>query len=122
MKLRLKIFDVIIVLIVTSLTFLAAYMAYMKPQGKSQVVIRGEGREWVYPIEAEATVAVNGPLGCTTVRIHGNSAWVESSPCDNHTCIAVGAIHNQGDWVACLPNNVLVIVHGIDDEVDGISW
>jgi len=122
MKIRVKTFDIVIILAVTGLTFLAAYMAYMKPQGKSQVVIRGEEGEWVYPIEADATVTVKGPIGDTKVRICKNCAWVESSPCDNHTCIAVGSIYKQGEWIACLPNNVFVIVHGIDDEVDGISW
>jgi hypothetical protein len=122
MKPRVKIFDIIIILAVAGLTFFAAYMAYMKPQGKSQVLIRGEDEEWVYPIETEATVVVTGPIGDTTVRIRGNSAWIESSPCDNHTCIAVGSISKQGEWAACLPNNVLVIVHGIEDDVDGISW
>jgi hypothetical protein len=122
MKVTVKIFDIIIILAVTGLTFFAAYMAYLRPQGKAQVVIQGQDGEWVYPIEADATIVVEGPIGNTTVRIRGNSAWVESSPCDNHTCIAVGSISRQGEWAACLPNNVLVVVNGIEDDIDGISW
>jgi hypothetical protein len=122
MNMRIKIFDIIIIIAVAGLTFYVSYIAYMKPQGKSFVLIRGEGGEWIYPVDAEATVVVTGPIGDTTVRIHGNSAWVESSPCDNHTCVAVGSVSKQGEWAACLPNNVLVIVHGVEDDVDGISW
>jgi len=122
MKIKFGIFDIIIILAVAGLTFFAAYMAYMKPQGKTQVLIRGEGKEWIYPVSAETSVVVTGPIGETIVRIQGNTAWIESSPCDNYTCVAVGSVARKGEWAACLPNNVLVIVHGIDDEVDGISW
>jgi len=122
MKIKVKAFDIIIILAVAGLTFFATYVAYMRPHGKDQVLIQGQGGEWVYPIEADATVVVTGPLGDTTVRIQGNSAWVESSPCDNHTCIAVGSISKQGEWAACLPNNVFIVVNGIEDDIDGISW
>jgi len=122
MKVKIKAFDIIIIIAVAGLTIYAAYMAYLRPHGKAQVLIQGQGGEWVYPIEADATVVVTGPLGDTTVRICGNLAWVESSPCDNHTCIAVGSISRQGEWAACLPNNVFVVVNGIEDDIDGISW
>jgi len=122
MGIKVKVFDIIIILAVAGLTFFAAYMAYVKPQGNVQVLIQGQDVEWVYPIDADATVVVAGPMGETTVRICGNCVWVESSPCDNHTCIAVGSISKQGEWAACLPNNVFVIVNGIEDDIDGISW
>ena len=122
MKVKVRIVDIIIILAVAGLTFFAFYIAYMRPQGTSQVLIRGDAGEWVYPVNAEETIVVKGPIGDTTVRIHGNSAWIESSPCDNYTCIAVGSVSKQGEWVACLPNNVLLIIHGINDDVDGITW
>jgi len=122
MKIWVKMFDIIIIFAVAGLTFFAAYTAYIKPQGKYQVLIRGDDREWVYPIDAEETIVVKGPIGDTIVQIHGNSAWIESSPCDNYTCVSVGSVSKQGEWAACLPNNVLLIIHGIDNEVDGISW
>jgi hypothetical protein len=122
MKIKVKAFDIIIIIAVAGLTFFATYVAYMRPHGKDQVLIQGQGGEWVYPIEADTTVVVTGPLGDTKVRIQGNSAWVESSPCDNHTCIAVGSISRQGEWAACLPNNVFIVVNGIEDDIDGISW
>ena len=122
MKVKVRIVDIIIILAVAGLTVFAFYIAYMRPQGTSQVLIRGDAGEWVYPVNAEETIVVKGPIGDTTVRIHGNSAWIESSPCDNYTCIAVGSVSKQGEWVACLPNNVLLIIHGINDGVDGITW
>lgn len=74
-------------------------------------------------MEATETVAVYGPLGVTVVRIGDNRAWVESSPCVSQTCVASGFIFRQGQWAACLPNNVLIIIEGVQSgEVDAISW
>jgi len=123
MKVGVKIFDILIILLVAALTLVTAYMVYMKPQGKSQVLIRGQGGEWTYPIEANETVTVTGPIGDTVVRLHNHHAWVESSPCDNQNCVAAGRISKQGQWTACLPNNVLLLINGIEgDDVDSIVW
>ena len=80
MRIKVKTLDIIIIFAVAGLTFFAVYMAYMKPKGNAQVLIQGQDAEWVYPIEADATVVVTGPIGDTTVRVRGNRAWVEPRP------------------------------------------
>jgi hypothetical protein len=123
MKLPIKIPDILIILLAAGLTFFSAYTAYIKPQGQAQVLIRGQDSEWAFPIDAEETVIVPGPLGDTVVSIRGNRARVESSPCENQTCVASGTLARQGQWAACLPNNVLLMIHGTgDDDVDAHVW
>jgi hypothetical protein len=58
------------------------------------------------------------------VEISGGKARVLSSPCVNQTCVAVGHIHRQGEWAACLPNKVFVSIEGsADDEaLDAAAW
>ena len=121
MKTRLKITDILIILLVTGFTVFSGYNAYLKPQGKPQVLIRGQGSEWLFPIDASEIIAVSGPLGGTTVRIEENRAWIESSPCDNKTCVASGALLRQGQWAACLPNNVLLMIQGEGGDIDAVS-
>ena len=123
MKQKVKIPDIIIILLVAAVTCFSAYSAYLKPQGKTQVLIRGQGSEWTFPIDAEETVIVHGMIGNTTVQISKNRAWVESSPCHNQNCVAAGHVARQGQWTACLPNGVLLMVQGKGDEdVDIIAW
>ena len=123
MKTYIKFIDIFIILLVAVLTFFAAYMVYMKPQGSVQVLIRGQNGEWVYPVTAEETVVIPGPLGNTVVRLHERKAWIETSPCENKTCIGSGAISEKGQWAACLPNNVLLLIHSSEeDELGYISW
>ena len=89
-------------------------------------MIRGQGREWSFPLETKETVIVSGPLGNTVVRIDDNHAWVESSPCGNQTCVAAGLVTRQGQWAACLPNNVLLIIESAPamtgEDVDAVVW
>jgi hypothetical protein len=125
MKLRLKIADIIIILIAAGLTSFSAFSVYFKPQNFSRVLIRGQDREWIFPLDTDETISVRGPLGDTVVRIFDNRAWVESSPCENQTCVAWGYIRRQGNWAACLPNNVLLMIEGNDEreeDVDIVVW
>jgi len=123
MKLYIKTLDILIVFIVTCVTFFSIYAAYMKPQNKPQVLIRGQGGEWVFAQDARETVIVKGTLGDTIVRIENNRAWVEESPCANQTCVASGMITRHGQWAACLPNNVLLMIQGGgSDDVDIVAW
>jgi hypothetical protein len=73
-------------------------------------------------LDADETVVVNGPLGNTIVKIYENRAWVETSPCENQTCVASGIVMRQGQWSACLPNHVLLIIQGEDNDVDAVVW
>ncbi|MDR2942062.1 MAG: NusG domain II-containing protein [Treponema sp.] len=123
MKKRIKIFDVIIILFSACLTLSSAYTAYVKPVSRARVLIRGQDKEWTFPLETSETVAAGGPLGDTIVKINKGRAWIESSPCDNQTCIGMGHISRQGQWALCLPNKVMLIIEGTNDEhIDGISW
>ena len=117
-RLPVKIPDIVIILLALGLTGFSAFSVYIKPQSATRVLIEGQARQWVFPMDAEETLTVRGPLGNTVVRIHGNEAWVESSPCENQVCVAAGRLHRNFDFAACLPNNVLVMIEGHDDNED----
>jgi hypothetical protein len=108
----LKAMDMAVILLALGLTGYAAFAAYVQPRDTTRVLINGSDREWVFPLDADERVVVPGPLGDTIVRIQDNQAWVESSPCANQVCVAAGHVNAQGDWVACLPNNVFLMVEG----------
>ena len=125
-KLPLKIMDVTVILLSLGLTVLSGFAAYTKTDDV-QVVIKGSTQSWIYPLDTEETVRVRGPLGYTVVRIHEGEAWVESSPCENQTCVRMGHINANSfvPWVACLPNSVMFIIEGSNDNrdrIDGTAW
>ena len=120
----IKPWDVVVIILALALTGFSAWSVYLNPRNTTQVLIDGNGRRWVFPLDAEETIKVPGPLGNTVVRIHDNQAWVESSPCDNQICVAAGRLHRHGDFAACLPNKVFVMIEGKDDirKPDGVAW
>ena len=114
-KLPVKIPDLAVILLSLGLTVLSGFVAYVRPSHAVQVVIEGENQSWIYPLDAEETIRVRGPLGHTVVRIHEGEAWVDSSPCPNKTCMGMGHVDYLGAVVACLPNKVMFRIEGSDD-------
>ena len=117
---RLKILDVAIAIAAAALIAVASVAAYGPGGGQTSAVIKGPGGEWLYPLSSDREVRVPGPLGITVVEIRGKSVRIADSPCPNKTCIAAGAIDKPGQWLACLPNQVLVSIEGrrSDEGVD----
>jgi len=123
-KIPVKPGDVVIFLLALCLTGFSVFSTYFKPQNSLQVLIEGQNQKWIFPLDAEETVNVQGPIGTTVVRIYGSQTWVESSPCDNKICVIAGHLTNNGQFAACLPNNVLVIIEGnnVSGEIDAAIW
>ena len=117
--------DVLVILLGAALTLLITIKVYSANNEASRVVIRGPDKTWIFPIEAEETVSVAGSIGTTTVELYGGRAAIISSPCGGQTCVAAGHIHKTGQWAACLPNRVIILVEGGakgTDGVDAAAW
>ena len=123
-KLPVKLWDMVVIALALVLTGFSSYSIYIKPRNTTQVLIEGSGRRWVFPLDAEETVSVPGPMGNTVIRIHDSKVWVESSPCDNQVCVAAGELNSRGEFAACLPNAVMLMIEGYDDirKLDGAAW
>jgi hypothetical protein len=121
LKQSLKPLDVVILLAAATLTGLCAFKVYAQGDAAAQVLIQCNGKKWIYPLNAEETVSVKGPLGSTVIRIHNKAAWIQSSPCPNQLCVQAGRIKKSGDWVACLPNKVFMVIEGTENEQDGVD-
>ena len=109
---KLKPFDFFAVALSLAVTAASAVYVYGGGTGDAKVIVEGGGKTWVFPLDAEETLSVRGEIGNTVVHIHDGKVAVESSPCENQTCVAAGAIDSNGQWVACLPNAVFVRVEG----------
>jgi hypothetical protein len=121
----LKPLDFFIIGISSVLTAFSAFAVYGHSREAGQVVVQGEGKTWVFPLDAEETIVVPGPLGETVVEISGGRSRALSSPCANQTCVAAGQIHRRGQWTACLPNKVFVYIEGTGDGdaiLDSTTW
>lgn len=90
---------------------ISAY-AYTGTEAGSQVRIRGPEETYLFQLESEQEVFVEGPLGETHIEIHNGQVHVVSSPCRDKICIQAGQVSRAGEWIACLPNQVFVKIEG----------
>ena len=124
-RIPIKPFDIPVIILALSLTLFIAGRVYSGRSGSPQVIIRGgQDRTWIYPLDTELELSVTGSIGETRVILHSGGAAVISSPCGGQTCIAAGGINRSGQWLACLPNRVFVLIEGTvsNGEVDAVSW
>jgi hypothetical protein len=124
-RMLVKPFDVPVLALSAALACALGAAAYSKGAAASQVVIRGDGKTWVYPLDGEVRLAVPGGLGITEVEIRPGRAAIVSSPCANQTCVAAGGLGKNGQWAACLPNRVFLLVEGSGSgagDVDAAAW
>jgi hypothetical protein len=127
MKMRfirnLRLPDVFIAALGMALVLFFSVRVYSPGGSPARLVVEGDGRRWEFPLDAVETLKVAGPLGDTVVELGGRRARVISSPCANQLCTAAGAIRRHGQWIACLPNKVMVRVEaGGEKELDAASW
>ncbi|MDR2747097.1 MAG: NusG domain II-containing protein [Treponema sp.] len=127
MRIGVTVLDTGIIVLALGAVLFSAVMVYAPGAGTPQVIVESDGRRWEFPLDAAETITVDGPLGDTVVELRGRQARVISSPCTGQDCVAAGAIRGHGQWVACLPNRVMVSVQaggnsGKGPALDATSW
>jgi len=116
--------DIGIVIPLLGVVIASFFFAYANTGGRDTVNLKSEGGEWVFPLDADETMSVSGPLGDTVIEISGSEARIVSSPCQNQTCVAAGVLRAPGQWSACLPNRVMLYVGEgkTENNVDAAAW
>jgi hypothetical protein len=100
---------------------LAAY-AYQGRVGTTRAVIQAPGGTWIYALDRDVDVRVDGPVGPTVISIHAGGIRVEAASCRDKVCVAMGTISRPGAWIACLPNRLFIRIQGTDVETDATSF
>ena len=127
---NLRIADLFVFFLATGITVAFTVGIYDNNSGITRFVIQGSTENWVYNLDQTAQITVPGPLGNTIVEIKNETARIVSSPCINQICVSSGVVRigpARNQWVACLPNAVLIRVEGVSrysehEELDGVVW
>jgi hypothetical protein len=127
MRAGITVLDTGIIVLALGAVLFSAAAVYVPGGGLPLVVVESDGRRWEFPLDATETIVVDGPLGDTVVELQEKLARVVSSPCTGQNCVASGAIRGHGQWIACLPNRVMVSVQaggssGEGSVIDASSW
>ena len=88
----------------------------------AQAVVTVDGKEiGRYPLKKSGTFPLNG--GTNILVVENGEAWVSEANCPDKVCMGMGKISRNGEFIACLPNRLLVVVEGAaeDSPVDGMT-
>ena len=103
--------DFIIFAIFLSITI--ASFLFLKTHGTSEahLVVTSGKKEYIYPLSKNQEVEIEGVLGKSVIVIQNGRAFFKDSPCQNKTCVHMGAVSGENDWAACLPNDIFIRVN-----------
>ena len=104
----LTILDRLIVVIVATLAIVVLVLPWHNKAGAQVVVSHGDDIIYVAPLDQDRRVELQGAIGITVLEIKDHKARVVSSVCPNKICIRMGEIHQDGDVVACAPNELVI--------------
>lgn len=108
--------DVVILIVAVAITVASAFAAYHRPQNQEHLSISAPDGDYVYPLNKNRTVEVQGQMGISVIEIIDGSARFLSSPCDNKFCVSHGLLNGSFDFAACLPNGIFIMIEGAEDE------
>ncbi|MBR0101050.1 MAG: NusG domain II-containing protein [Treponema sp.] len=75
---------------------------------EARLIVTSSQKEYIYPLSKDRKIEIDGVLEKSEIVIHDGRAYFKSSPCKNKTCIQMGALCEENDWAACLPNDVFI--------------
>ncbi len=80
------------------------------------VVQSSDGFYQVLPLDHDATVVVEGPLGTNVIEVAGGRVRCVESDCGNQVCVNSGWVSFPGEMIVCLPHRLTVQV--VEDPQD----
>jgi hypothetical protein len=66
-----------------------------------------------YPLSSDGIFPLNG--GSNILVVSDGEAWVSEANCPDKICMGMGKISHSGEFIACMPNGVLIIVENSDE-------
>ena len=114
-------------LILVGILLLAAFLLFFLTR-RSQARETGSGASAVVTVDGEeigryylnrdGTFPLNG--GSNVLVVENGEAWVSEANCPDKVCMGMGKISRNGEFIACLPNRLIIVVEGGEQSpIDG---
>ena len=102
-------------LLLVGILLLAALLLFALTRGTresgAEAVVTVDGTEvGRYPLSKAGTFPLTG--GTNILVIENGEAWVTEANCPDKICMGMGKISRNGEFIACLPNRLLIVVEG----------
>lgn len=125
-KKRITKFDLLLIgaLLIVGLAGLLFVTMYTHKRNGSTVQILTAGKVYgTYDLtnEKEVPIIIDGTV-TNTLQIANGKAKMIKADCPDKLCLHQRAIARQGETIVCLPNKIVIEIHGGEQaELDGVS-
>jgi hypothetical protein len=103
----LKIGDILVIILFLSFVFFLP-----KKHGEKVIISVDKTNDFVYPLNQNKEIIVNGKLGEAKIEIRDGKVRILNSPCPLKICEKKGWISKKGDFIICVPNRVIIKIEG----------
>lgn len=86
------------------------------------VEIRGPDGVETYSLANDRRLRVAGFSGVSEIELVSGRARFIGAPCRNRVCIAAGWLAAGGDFAACAPNGVSILLRAGNERYDAINY
>ena len=99
------------------------YINFWTPGRRAeQAQIRTPYQNLQVSLQQDRDIAVKGKMGISRLRVrHGKIRFIDS-PCPGKYCIHSGWLKRSGEFTACLPNGISLMISGADARFDAINF
>ncbi len=118
-KLRIGDFLVVLLLIAGAVAWIVFGMTPTTTGSTATVEVSGKLVQEL-PLDHEDYITISGTLGPVLIGIDGYGIRILDSRCPHGLCKRMGSIQKSGDWIACIPNKLIIRIQGASD-VDAIT-
>jgi hypothetical protein len=113
-----KIVDFFVITVFISLIIFSFVLMKSASSENLHLLVQTPSGQYIYPLDKDTEFSVQGENGKTCIRIKDNSAAILDSECPNKTCVTSGKIKKYGEWIACIPNRVLIRIEKASSKSD----
>lgn len=91
-------------------------------RGETAHILAPGQPERVIDLGHEHRYVIAGPIGDNVLEVRDGKIRFVESPCSGKQCIHSGWLSEAGDFAACLPNRVSLVVAGKEQRYDTINF
>lgn len=113
--------DFVLIALFLLFTIFAFFFSFRGNSVTRKLIIYSGEDEYLYPLDRDGTYRIKGRLGESVICVQEGKAFFSESPCPNKICVETGKISRSGDFAACLPNDVMIVIDGGEEELDAFS-
>jgi len=85
---------------------------YPSLAGQLVEISNSDGIQFRLPLSRDRLITIDGRKGQSVIEIHDGKVRFKDSPCQQKRCMHRGWLHQASDFMACLPNQVMIYITG----------